>query len=48
MKKLLLVIIAHLLEEHKSLYEYLKLINKGKKFKIYLLTPDSDNELLKI
>ncbi len=31
----------------RSLYEYLKLINKDKKFKIYLLTPDSDNELLK-
>lgn len=31
----------------RSLYEYLKLINKEKKYKIYLLTPDSENNLLK-
>ncbi len=31
----------------RSLYEYLKLINKDKKNEIYLLSPSSDNELLK-
>ena len=31
----------------RSLYEYLKLINEDKKNEIYLLSPSSDNELLK-
>lgn len=31
----------------RSLYEYLKIINKDKNFKIYILTPNSDNPLLK-
>lgn len=31
----------------RSLYEYLKIISKDKSYKIYLLTPNSDNPLLK-